>query len=409
MSLLKTTHLGLKWLPGFIVIATLLGASLLVYLEWSPGENDWLSQGSMHKLHALNSEHEMVIDSLLEEHWYLQADLFQTNSLEIKQLEDENHQGLLITIDDQLVDNGFLLLQPKEYLTERELESVAEAYESSIPEFVNVEVDQNIQLQGEAHYWVVPDEFVDLADELFTEVETEEAEKIQVGVIDSGIDPYHEIFENVEILTGWNTITDDTIMYDDVGHGTHIAGILANESENIQIIPYKIVDSSGGRLSNVLEAFSKAIEDQPDVINASFGLMSNSYSLEVMMQEAYLDGIIVVAAAGNNDSSKGFYPASYETTLAIASLTTDGTAMDKSNYGNWVDLAANGQAILSALPDDRYGYKSGTSQSAALVSARIANLLQTEGYWSFENVIAMLRKEENEIQSGKLAGVSIVD
>lgn len=419
MNSRKKTSKALRWLSGMLAVLTVSLVATFVYLEWQPTQSDWLSRGSIQKLHALNSEHQMVIDPLLDEHWYLQADLFQTNTLSLEEVERSNHQGLLVTLEESVLDQAFLVLQPAQPMSEQQLETLAELYKFAIPEFEAVEIDQNIQLEGSPHYWVLPENWVDLSEEEAVAVDSIETEvdttldtlpaPIRVGVIDSGVDARHEIFENVEILTGWNTITDDTIMYDDVGHGTHIAGILASESENLQIIPYKIVDSNGGRLSNVLEAFSKAIEDHPNVINASFGLMSSSYSLEVMMQEAYEEDIIVVAAAGNNNSSKGFYPATYHTTLAVASVTPEGEPMEKSNFGEWIDVAANGQMVLSALPDNQYGYKSGTSQAAATISARIVTLLQSEGIWNLENVISALQESRPQIEAGKLAGVAIVD
>lgn len=409
------THHRHKWLPRFLVVLAMILASLALFFQSQPSQTEWLSQSSAHKLYALNLEHEMVVDSILEEHWFLQADLFQTNSLDLDVIDRENHQGLLVTIDEALVSNGFLLLQPAERMTERDLQEVAEYYEAAIPEFSHVELDQNVALEGDPHYWVIPDEWVNLSNEIGlkgeeepTEIE-EEIDPIKIAVIDSGIDSSHSVFENVSILTGWNTITDDTTMFDDVGHGTHIAGIISEETLGIEIIPYKIVDSNGGRLSNVLEAFDKAIEDQPDVINASFGLMSPSYSLEIMMEEAYEAGIIVVAASGNGDSSKGFYPATYYTTLAVASVDPNGDAMDKSNYGNWIDVAANGYMVLSSLPDEKYGYKSGTSQAAALISARVATILAQEGNWYLESVTEKLQEDRKVVATGKLAGVAIVD
>jgi len=418
MSIVKIFHHRSKKLLNLAVFMGLILFGVILSLQWEPGPSQWLSSGSIHKLHALNAEHEMVIDSLLSEHYYLQADLFQTNSLDVKNIKEEDHQGLLVTLDQDLLEHGFLMLQPSEALSEEELEKIAERYEAVIPEFASVEVDQNVELFGEPHYRVVPDEYVNLTEEtelIFTDEEPSEepeafvAPLIRVGIIDSGIDLYHEAFDEVNIIKGWNTITDDTVMYDDVGHGTHIAGIVTANNPTVEIIPYKIVDKNGGRLSNVLEAFDKAIADEPNVINASFGLMSPSYSLEVMMNEAYLDGIIVVAAAGNSDSSKGFYPATYDTTLAVASVDGTGEAMEKSNFGNWIDIAANGHQIKSTLPDDKYGYKSGTSQAAALISSRVAEILALEGEWTLEKVIQALQEEKVQVESGKLAGVSIVD
>ncbi len=413
MTSQKTYHSKYKFISAFIAIALIITASLLVNYIWKPTSNGLLSQSSLRRLQALNSEHEMVLNSLLGDEAALQADILQSNSFKVNDASYKNNQGLVVALDENVVDNTYLLLQPANATSEDELGKLAELYQSAIPEFLEVEVDQNVVLQTEPHYRVLSDEEVDLSNERYSAPENEETSPTTIAVIDSGLDPYHEVFDNVEIKTGWNTITGDTVMYDDVGHGTHIAGILASKIDNIEIVPYKIVDANGGRLSNVLEAFDKAIQEKPDIINASFGLMSPSGSLERIMEEAYQNDIIVVAAAGNNNSSRGFYPASYSSTLAVASLKNNGEAMDKSNYGEWVDIAAPGESIYSALPDNQYGYKSGTSQAAALVSARIAQMMQDENEepWNLESVMQWIEERESDlkIDYGKLAGVAVLE
>ena len=82
--------------------------------------------------------------------------------------------------------------------------------------------------------------------------------------------------------------------------------------------------------------------------------------------------------------------------------------MEKSNYGDWVDVATLGYRIYSSLPGDSYGYKSGTSQATAFISARVAEILASNGLgndMSFEAVLNKLIEEGSIIEDGKLSGV----
>jgi subtilisin family serine protease len=197
--------------------------------------------------------------------------------------------------------------------------------------------------------------------------------------------------------------------YDDVSHGTHVAGIIASNVGGIELIALKIVDRNGGRLSQVIKAFDEAIDRKVNIINTSFGLLSPSFALESLVNEASADNIFIVSAAGNNSSSGGFYPASYANTIAVAGVDERGDKMTKSNYGPWIDFAANGQFIYSSLPGDQYGVKSGTSQSAPLVSARVASILQEYGMEiSLDELKRRLWVDGTLIGGGQLSGVMIV-
>jgi thermitase len=233
--------------------------------------------------------------------------------------------------------------------------------------------------------------------------------EVVVAVIDSGVDGDHPIFENHTVLDGFNTFNSRQKAFDDVGHGTHIAGIIAMRSPQAVIAPYKIVDANGGRLSNVLWAFDRAISDDVDIINTSFGLLSPSYSLASLVRQADQQGIWVISAAGNNNNSLGFYPGTYEETLAIASVKPNGEKLTLSNYGSWVDLAANGYFVRSALPNGRYGPKSGTSQATALVSGAAAEWRAEFGEASLEELFEYFVENGQLIEEGKLAGLSIVE
>jgi len=371
-------------------------------------EPEYFSANSLDSMRELNFKHQMVVDDLLSsQKTPLVSELLQADAF-VDTNPDESAQGLVVTLTTE-EGEGLLLLQPVEALSPMELQTVAEEYKTAIPEFKEVEIDQELDLSSPFYDWNFP------FDPVTTEPETNEVnlaeETIQVAVIDSGVDITHPIFDSVVISKGWNTLEDNTNMYDDVGHGTHVAGIIASDAPGVEIIPYKIVNAKGGKLSNVLEAFSKALEDDVEVINTSFGLSSPSYALETMVEKAYKQGVIIVSAAGNNAKADGFYPAEYEHTIAVASVDSSGAKLPKSNYGDWVDVASYGYHIRSSLPDGLYGYKTGTSQAAPVVSAAVARMLMAdeEGILNFESIMETLKADSGkQIADGELAGTAIV-
>ncbi len=195
-----------------------------------------------------------------------------------------------------------------------------------------------------------------------------------------------------------------------VEHGTVVAGVAAAEGNNAagiagvtwraQIMPLKVLDDKGeGNTANVIKAIDYAINNGASIINLSFVGSGYSRSLEEAIKRAYDAGVIVVAAAGNEDSAgDGYfldatpmYPVCYDTpsdNMVIGVAATD--AMDQkasfSSYGfKCVDIAAPGVGIYSTAPYyptervggtvfNKYydGYWSGTSVAAPMVSAAAA-------------------------------------
>lgn len=399
-----------KWLASAPILLALTLAIVLGYAEAQRNLNNgtYFSAQSLQGMRSLNFENNIMMDDLLSDvDSPVMTELFKADALTSTQEVDKSNRGLVATLDNGEDGGSVLLLQPGKEMSDLELAELADKYESAVPEFKTVEIDQDVELEG---YPIFEKTWSDVG-EVDLASEEEPLSPIVVAVIDSGIDTGHEIFEGHKILTGWNTVDESTEMYDDVGHGTHIAGIIATEMPGAAIEPYKIVGANGGRLSNVIEAFQKAIDDGVDIINCSFGLTSPSYALEKLVEKAYSNGTVIVAAAGNNNNSDGFYPATYEHTIAVASVDDIGRKMDKSNYGDWIDVAAYGYRIRSALPGNLYGYKSGTSQATAFVSAEVARLMAAAGlenHLSYEDVLSELVGEGSEIKLGILAGVSIV-
>ncbi len=361
------------------------------------------SSDSLKQLSLLNHSYGMSMEDLSgTSDSPVMTQLYQADALLPLEQADPNALGLVATLDG---GESMLLIQPTTPLSPEALAAAAADYAASVPEFEHVESDQILSLESPVFTWRLQGAAPELPPvELSSEVDS----PVKVAVIDSGMDETHEIFASTTVQTGWNTVDDDDSMYDDVGHGTHIAGIIATYAPGVEIVPYKIVGASGGKLSNVLEAYSKALDDDVDLINSSFGVPSPSYALEALVSTAYAQGVLVVAAAGNNGADTGFYPGHYAQTIAVASTDATGHKLPSSNYGVWVDVAAYGYHVRSSLPHNEYGYKSGTSQATAIVSAAVARLLMENPDLTFQEVLDALESGAEQIPDGTLAGTPIV-
>ena len=107
----------------------------------------------------------------------------------------------------------------------------------------------------------------------------------------------------------------------------------------------------------------------------SIQLEKPSTHLENAVNYAWSQGALIIAAAGNNGGQSPIYPGFYENCIAVAATKQDDTLAPLSNYGEWVDIVAPGFSIYSTLPDNSYGYKTGSSSATAYVSGLAALLL----------------------------------
>ncbi|MCC2678537.1 MAG: hypothetical protein K0R29_1113 [Pseudobdellovibrio sp.] len=198
-------------------------------------------------------------------------------------------------------------------------------------------------------------------------------------------------------LHGWNFVSNTNDLLDSMGHGTHISGIIKNESSKspfqnnkpkirLMILKYYDAESSDSQnIENTVKAMHYAIKMGAQVINYSGGGSLPSRAELSALQEANRRHIFVVAAAGNNNKNTdimGYYPANYRLPNIISVAATDktGELMSFSNYGqNSIDLAAPGQQVFSTMPGNKFGFMSGTSQSTAFVTGALALKLWETG------------------------------
>ncbi|HBN08663.1 MAG TPA: hypothetical protein DD435_08450 [Cyanobacteria bacterium UBA8530] len=211
---------------------------------------------------------------------------------------------------------------------------------------------------------------------------------IKVAVIDTGIDYRHPDLAG-RVIKGRDFINEDSDPLDDHGHGTHCAGVIGAIADNgiglagvaggVSIIAIKVLDSEGsGPLSAVASGIQEAKRLGANIINLSLGDSSNSAILQSAIAEAVNAGITVVAAAGNDGTSRKYYPAAYPGVISVGALDISDYKAGFSNYGDWVKVAAPGVNIVSTMPNSGYAPMSGTSMASPHVAGLAALLLSLE-------------------------------
>lgn len=195
-----------------------------------------------------------------------------------------------------------------------------------------------------------------------------------VAVLDTGIDRNHEVFVD-KIVAGVNLSNSPTV--DDIyGHGTHVAGIIVND--NIRIMNVKVADDRGKcDAGQMAQGIIWAVDKGANIINISLFLIEPAEVLEEAVIYAQKRGVLMIVAAGSNVGAIPTFPAYYPECISVTAVKEDGSRVPLANSGTWINVAAPGWEIYSALPGNEYGYKTGTSQAAAYVSEMAATLYST--------------------------------
>ena len=271
-------------------------------------------------------------------------------------------------------------------------------------------------LQGEARHraWGISDAEPSLQDYAASALNLSMAHNVSQGlgstvaVLDTGVQLDHPALKaNLEGVKGYDFVENDDdpsdfpvgedsshngVPDEQVGHGTHVAGIVDLVAPAAKIMPLRVLDSDGvGEAFTIAEAISFAKLNGADVINLSLGTSSKSKLLQKVIRDAIKsgrtkNGVLVAAAAGNANSSAPHYPAagnggaaSADGLVAVTSVNNDGQKSDFSNYGSWVDVAAPGEGIRSTFPTSVYANWSGTSMATPFVSGEAALIHAVEG------------------------------
>lgn len=222
-----------------------------------------------------------------------------------------------------------------------------------------------------------------------------ELSEIVVGIIDTGIDYDHEFLKDRVIRTNYNTSIsgNENDENDDKGHGSHVAGIVVdNTTSNVKVKGYKVLNSEGrGLISDVIVAVEYAIEDGVDVINMSLSVKGESKEMEEAVNDATDAGIIVCVSAGNNGQpAEEYCPAGIESCITVSAIDKNDGKPIWSNWGNMVDIVAPGVSVYSTYMNNGYETLSGTSMATPFVAAASALLISNDPSLNADEVCGLL-------------------
>jgi minor extracellular protease Epr len=210
---------------------------------------------------------------------------------------------------------------------------------------------------------------------------------VKIAVVDTGIANHEDL-----LVAGGASFTSYTTSYfDDNGHGTHVAGIIGarnNGYGTVGIAPeaslysVKVLDKDGaGYLSDVIAGIEWSITNKMDIVNLSLASATPSTALQQVVDKAYSQGVLVVAAAGNDGTLYGSgdtvnYPAKYESVIAVAASDSKDQRASFSSTGSSVEVTAPGTNIISTYLNNQYVSMSGTSMAAPYAAGNLALLKQ---------------------------------
>ena len=205
---------------------------------------------------------------------------------------------------------------------------------------------------------------------------------INIAVVDSGINYNHELFKNRITRTKFNSSASGEAKneIDDYGHGTEVAGVIANSTpSNVKISAYKVMDNKGYGSSSTIVAACSHIEElnnKPDIVNFSLGVKTGVI-IESVIDELVNQGITVVAAAGNDNREVFEAPGKCESAITVAAFDYYNKPCSFTNYGQVVDISAPGEYIYTAdmSKKNAYTFSLGTSLATPFVSAAAAYVL----------------------------------
>lgn len=226
--------------------------------------------------------------------------------------------------------------------------------------------------------------------------------EIVVGIIDSGIDYNHDFLKDRVIRTDYNVSSSgaENDENDDNGHGTHVAGIIAdNTLGNVKIKAFKAMNDEGiGDLSSIITTFEYAVADGVQIINMSLGAKGESKAFEKSINEATKAGVIVCVSAGNNgrDASQNC-PANIESCITVGAYdkgpVSNSVAVPYwTSYGPLVDIFAPGVSIYSTYLDNGYETLSGTSMACPFAVAASALLLSKDISLNTDGICDLLQE-----------------
>jgi len=226
-----------------------------------------------------------------------------------------------------------------------------------------------------------------------------------------------------QLMTGYNVIDPASDPVDDVGHGTHVSGIigaLVNNNLGVagmswynRVMPIKVLDQSGaGSTYAVAQGIIWATDHGAKVINMSLGNYADAQFLHDAIKYAYDHDVVLIAASGNDNTERPGYPAAYPEVFAVAATDSNKSKASFSNYGDYIDVAAPGVSIASTYPHNQFAALSGTSMASPHVTALAALIRSANPSLKNTEVMQLMRDTAMDIGPAgkdKYFGYGLID
>lgn len=266
---------------------------------------------------------------------------------------------------------------------------------------------------------------------------------VTVAIIDTGVaygdtrkGPGARDFKQTGFAPGYDFVNSDAVPYDDNGHGTHVAGTVAESTDNgegvaglafdARVMPLKVLSAGGGGSSAAIaEAIRWAADHGANVINMSLGSPFPDKLMAAACEYAHDKGVTIVCAAGNSGREGVGYPAAYPQCIAVSAVGPDGNLSFYSSWGKEIAIAAPGGDTQKGGPagailqntiltdsdgnrvDGYFGFQ-GTSMASPHVAA-VAALVESCGVKDPDDVRCVLMKSASKKSPASKYGAGIVD
>jgi len=205
---------------------------------------------------------------------------------------------------------------------------------------------------------------------------------VKIAVLDTGW-LGHSAMGNQEIQS--IDLISSTDEGEFTGHGTAVAGMIGSTNPfapgvapGAEIMSIRVLDGNGkGDAFTLAEGILTAVKNGADVINMSLGGYGDSRVLREAVDYAVSQGVVMVAASGNDGASRLTYPAAYETVIGVTAVDANDNRAPFANFGENLDVAAPGFQVHALWGEDEFIFFNGTSASSPIVAGMVARIIET--------------------------------
>lgn len=253
---------------------------------------------------------------------------------------------------------------------------------------------------------------------------------IVIGIVDTGVDIYHEdLVDNIKYnyadpingidddndgyvdnFRGWDlACNDDNPISTTNHHGTHVAGIAAACTNNgigvagigykTKFLPIKVSDDDEGSMIACYEGIVYAADHGCQIINCSWGSPSKNPIYDDVIKYAQSRGCLIIAAAGNTGTDVKYYPASSDGVFSVGATNAADERWTKSTYNNRIDISAPGENVFTTHYNNTYQTGSGTSLAAPVVSGAAALAWSIHPDYTATQIAELLRVTTDNIDT----------